>query len=197
MSNVLISGVVSAVVSAIASKVTLSHDKKRKVFEKREEAYTKLFDLIDELKEAPYLSFQEQFNEKLAKIRVELELFASDELLAVFEPFYAELNKKRIEYMEEFCKNESILLANMEPEDDYVSEYDLLREEEEYIDNNVFADEYINDRLRKMSTIMRRDIGTGAIPVEYRLEKAKARVKATMKWLKNNARLKKTEQKGE
>ena len=72
MSNVLISGVVSAVVSAIASKVTLSHDKKRKVFEKREEAYTKLFDLIDELKEAPYLSFQEQFNEKLAKIRVEL-----------------------------------------------------------------------------------------------------------------------------
>lgn len=190
MSNVLISGVVSAVVSAIASKVTLSHDKKRKVFEKREEAYVTLFELVDEIVKDPEQIYNADILSKLRKVRIHLKVFASKDLLCTFEELYSEINKKWEVYCERYYTDDRLLLD--EEEEEYIN-----REECEFIANNTLDDVYMRGKVNEMSTIMRRDIGAEEITVEYRLEKAKARIKATMKWLKSNARLKKNEKKGE
>lgn len=162
---IIIGGFVSLVASIIAaivtSKITLRQDTKKRIHEKQEEVYIECFELLQSVKDDPYLVFNnELFYSPLCSLRTKLNLFASKKVISILEPFYVEVKSTVTEFWNLFEGEEYEKLKISRKEYEGLTEIDFQNEEESYIENHLLDTDSVETTMANIVDAMRKDIGT-------------------------------------
>ena len=165
LQTILISGGVSIIVAIITaiitSKLSIRQEEKKSIYAKRESAYIALFDLLNSLQDNQYIIFnQTDFVKPLSVLRTKLNLFASQDALDIFEPFYQKIKKTAIEYWNKFEGEEYENYKSNRIQYDNATELDLLQEEELYQKDHLLNSTEVNQTIEDLVIIMRKDMGT-------------------------------------
>ena len=153
--------IVALVTAFFTSKQTIKQEIKKAVYEKREEAYIMLFDLLNSLLDNPYLVFnRDVFLKPLTDLRTKLNLFASQNVLDNLEPFYNKIMDTSSSYSDKFEVEEYFATKVARIEYGDVTESDILREEEEYQKAHLIDRKEIYEVIGKLVAAMRKDMGT-------------------------------------
>lgn len=156
----LLSVFIAVITALITSKLTIRQEEKKIVYEKREKVYTDLFNLLFLLKDDPYLVYNNpQFLKPLSDLRTHLNLFASQAVLNILEPFYDEAKKTAHSYWGEFGGEEYEKLKQMKLEYGGFTELDIENEEEAYRESHLIDSQFIEDTLSQLVAEMRTDMG--------------------------------------
>lgn len=157
----LFSLIVSIIAAIITSKLTLKQDVKKRIHEKQEEVYIACFDLLQSVKDDPYLVFNnERFYSPLRSLRTKLNLFASKEVISELEPFYVEAKLTITEYWSLFEGEEYEMLKISKKEYEGLTEIDFQNEEKLYIENHLLDADLVKTTMSNIVEAMRKDIGT-------------------------------------
>ena len=157
----IISLFISVIVAIVTSKLTLKQEVKKRIHEHREEVYVECFELLQAVKDNPYLLFNNtNFFQPLCALRTKLNLYASQEVLNILEPFYMEVKKKNEDYWDWFDGEEYEMLKLAKKEYEGFSEIDFQREEEQYMENHLLGEMLVDATLKNMVSAMRKDVGT-------------------------------------
>lgn len=151
-----------AVVSAIVTaKLTLRHEVKHHIYQKREEVYIQCFDLFQSLADNPYLVFNSgEFIVPLKNIRARLNLYASHEVLAIIEPAYEEIKKVFENYCDDCEGEEYEKRKALQKEIEGRDEIDFTNEIERYIEEHLLGADFIRKIISDLVIAMRKDMGT-------------------------------------
>lgn len=160
----IISGLLSILVAVftalITSKLTIRQEEKRIVYEKREKVYTDLFNILFLLKDDPYLIYNNpDFIKPLSDLRTHLNLFASQAVLNILEPFYDEAKETAFSYWGKFNGEEYEKLKQMKLEYGGFTELDIENEEEEYRESHLIDNQFIEITISQLVEEMRKDMG--------------------------------------
>ena len=163
--TVLISSVVSLIVAIITamitSRLTIKQEVKKAIYAKRETAYIELFDLLFTLKDNPYLVYNNsKFLKPLSDLRTRLNLFASQDVLDMFDPFFDQLRDTASSYWEEFSGEEYEMTKLSRKEHGNATELDFEREKESYQEEHLLEACYVENTIKQLVSLMRKDMGT-------------------------------------
>ena len=164
LQTILISGGVSLLLSIttafITSRFTLRQDVKKRIYDKREETYISLFDLLQKLNDDHSIYCNTiEFYKPLMDLRVKLNLYASAKLIKVFEPFYNTIKSEYERYMELFDGPEYEQRKANLMEYEGQTEIDFEHEIECYL-ANAFSNIDFSIEIKKVVDAMRMDLGT-------------------------------------
>ena len=164
MKTIIVSGIIPlalAVITAIiTSKLTLKQEVKKQIYSKRETVYIKLFELLDALQNDRYLVYhREEFADPLKKLRPELYLFASLEVLNIFEPFYQRARSVIEAYWDRFDGREYEMQKITRAECNNETEDDFKQQEEQYMDQHLIDKCFVEGTITGLIAAMRKDIG--------------------------------------
>lgn len=159
LTNASLPLVVSLITAVITAKITLKLESKRKIYERRENSYIKCFDLLQKIKDNPFLVFNWEYVSSLNELRTELNLFASQSVINILNPFYEKVKTISSRYWELFDgeQYESQKMGRMEHEG--LTELDFEREEQLYQEDNVIDNETICQTMQALVEVMRKDMG--------------------------------------
>lgn len=149
---------ISIATSWLTSKRSWKSEVNKRKYDKREDAYYKLFDLLQVISDNQCYIFN--YDEVIApfkELRTVLNMYASSELLGFLEPFYEKVLDIYEEYADRFCTEEyevTCVARKADGED----ESDFEREQEEYMEAHRIPDAEINEIRRKLIEIMRKDL---------------------------------------
>ena len=163
--TVLISSVVSLIVAIITamitSRLTIKQEVKKAIYAKRETAYIELFDLLFTLKDNPYLIYNNsKFLKPISDLRTRLKLFASQDVLDIFEPFFDQLRDTTSICWETFSGEEYEMTKLSRKEHEGATELDFEREIESYQEDHLLEASYVENTIKQLVSIMRKDMGT-------------------------------------
>lgn len=144
----------------------MSHDKKRKVFEKQEASYLQLFELVCSLQINPDHIYEDNYFEQLNQLRFSLKLFASVDTLNIFEEFYQDVRQRHGKFYDKFVSNASINEKEMRRQFEGTTDDIFKREEDEFAKANQISSEQLTAYISKMTQQMRFDIGTDKLPLD-------------------------------
>jgi hypothetical protein len=165
LQKVVYSGIISIVISIITaiftSKQTLKQEVKKRIHEHREEVYVECFDLLQRVKDDPFSVFNNTlFFQPLCSLRTKLNLYASQEVLNILEPFYREVKRTNEAYWELFSGEEYESLKQARAEHEGMTEVDFQNEEDRYMADHLLNENLVDTTFEKMVTAMRKDMGT-------------------------------------
>ncbi|MDI9520883.1 MAG: hypothetical protein QM308_07020 [Bacillota bacterium] len=163
--TILISSVISlfvAIITAlITSRLTIKQEVKKAIYAKRETAYIELFDLLFTLKDNPYLVYNNsKFLKPLSDLRTRLKLFASQDVLDVFNPFFDQLRNTASSYWKLFSGEEYEMNKSSRIEHGNETDLDFEREKESYQEDHLLEACYVNNTIKQLVLLMRKDMGT-------------------------------------
>lgn len=144
--------------SCIEEKISQKSEMRKSKHEKREAVYPTLFELLQIISDNPcYIFNYDKVLEPFKKLRTELNMYASTELLEALEPFYEKVVDTYKEYTSRFCSGEYEVTCEVRKENGE-DELDFEREQEEYMETHRIPDAEINEIRRKLIDIMRKDL---------------------------------------
>ena len=151
-----------AVITAIAtSKLTLKQDVKKRIHQKQEEAYISCFDLLQALKDNPYLVFNYvQFYKPFCTLRTKLNLFASKEVVKTLEPLYRKIVEIFETYQSLFDGEEYEMRNLARAEQEGLTEADFENEKDHYMENHLIDASFVVSVMVDIVAAMRKDLGT-------------------------------------
>ena len=151
--------IIAIITAIITSKITIREEVKKQVYERREDLYIKLFDLLVMLSDNPYSVFNHKdFIMPLRNLRSELNLFASNDLINSFEPLYNIINKTFIDYTVKI--DETYLMSLDARKENGETNDDFEREQDEYQKHNLIDENTVMTCKKEIIDIMRNDMGT-------------------------------------
>ena len=153
-----ISLITAVFVAWITAQFTWKGEAKKRIYEKREEAYYQLFDLIQLLDDNPcYIFNYDEILGPFRSLRTKLNMYASSELLQCIEPFYKKVNQTYKEYADQFLTEE--YLRQRACIEEYEGDtYSIQREEDDYMENHKMPEIVINNVQQQAIDIMRKDL---------------------------------------
>ena len=154
-----ISTAFSIIAAIITSRLTLRQDMKKRIYSQREESYIETFALLEKLKSDPYLVFNKDFITSLNQIQPKLMLFASQDVIDIFDPFYKNVMETVQQYWKQF-DGEEYEFIKMFREEHGDTQQDFDREEQLYMDNNILDQAQTENFVRNIACAMRRDFGS-------------------------------------
>ncbi len=165
MNTIFISGGVSLVVAIITalitSKLSIRQEEKKSIYAKRESAYIALFDLLNSLQDNQYIIYnQTDFVKPLSVLRTKLNLFASQDALDIFEPFYQKIKGTALEYWTKFEGEKYEEYKSNRIQYDNATELDFLHEEESYQKDHLLKSTEVAQTIEDLVAVMREDMGT-------------------------------------
>jgi len=161
--GVIASGFIAWLTSRLTSKATLNSAIKKTVYEKRENAYIALFDLMQVITDHPYYIFNyDKVILPFNNLRTQLNLYASQDLLDIMEPFYTKLKRVYEGYSEDWLSEDSYMRNSARPDHGDVSELDLLEEKEQdqYMEKNMIPPDETLNIIDKLVKQMRQELKT-------------------------------------
>ena len=157
----LLGVILSIILAIVTSKLTLRQEVKKRIYERREQVYIKCFDLLQEVKDNPYLVFNnKEFFIQIKGLRTELKLFASNDVIEIIEPFYEKAKKTIEEYWVLFDGEEYETQKNARMEHDNLTELDFKQEEENYMRSHFIDKVFVETTITSLVLAMRKDMGT-------------------------------------
>lgn len=142
------SSIVAGIISFITTKNTFKYEIKRKIYDEREETYILLFNLIDQLRNNPFLVFNtNDFLKPLNEAKARANLYASQEVLDIIKPLNNKIIEISNEYFQKYCSLDSINYHDDCKEYEGTTDADLIQEEEEYIEQNVIDISFVENVL--------------------------------------------------
>lgn len=158
LSAAVISAVISLIVAGITSwfsaKLAWKSEIKKRLYDKREEAYYNLFDLMLLLRDNPCFLFNyEQMISPFMELRTQLNMYASHHLIELLEPFYNKMCSIYSEYANRFEADKYACCEENE------SSIELQTLEENYEEAHKIPVNEIIDIQGKLISIMRKDLG--------------------------------------
>lgn len=139
--EILITAVCSGLVAWVTAKRTLKYEIKRNVYEKREEVYYGVFQYMLQLITDPTIIFSNVNNEKLKDLHIKMGMYGSEKINNVWNKFYHLINGRYIafsKYMDNVEKDSALINIIQEVEDHYIDKNKLDKQElEQYIKNLV------------------------------------------------------------
>lgn len=158
----IISLVISIITAIVTSKQTLKQEVKKRIHEHREEVYVECFDLLQQVKDDPFFVFNNTlFFQPFCSLRTKLNLYASQEVLDILEPFYREAKGINETYWALFSGEEYESLKQARAEHEGVTEVDFQHEEDRYMANHLLDEKLVATTFEKMVAAMRKDMGAG------------------------------------
>lgn len=161
MKNIIVTIIISAISGYLSAKFSYNHEIKKKIYDERENTYIDLFKLIEKLKKNPFLVFNPtQFLTPFDEVKARLNLYASQEILNIIRPFNDRINEISEIYFNLFdsVEAENINAGRLECGD--VTELDLEYEVENYMDNNVIDETYVNEVFSNLISQIRKELKT-------------------------------------
>lgn len=92
----------SLVLAWVTSKLTYRHENKKFLLEKREVLYCELIELLDKLKNDPFLMFADELRDSLLKSKPRMKLLASDSVLRDYIVMF-QFIARQYESCKQFC----------------------------------------------------------------------------------------------
>lgn len=165
VSMAIITGICSLIVSIVVafatSKLTLRHDMKKRIYEKREEVYIECFELVQAIKDDPNLIFNNaEFFTPFCTLRSKLNLFASQEVLDIIEPLYVKIKEAIEEYWSFFDGAEYEVYKQNEEEYNSKTELDVHNVEQAYCEAHMLDANFVENTISMMVSAMRKDMKT-------------------------------------
>lgn len=160
--NSIISIIVALITALITSQCTLHREISKIIYDKREKVYIDCYELLHSLKENPYLVFN--YNDyilSLKDINVQLSIYGSKNVINTFKPIYKNILNKYKNYSDKFLGEKAELIKLNEKEFNHKTDEDLEKEENSYIETNLFKGEEIDSNIEKLATAIRKDMRTG------------------------------------
>ena len=112
------------------------------------------------MKDDPYLIYNNpDFIKPLSDLRTHLNLFASQAVLNILEPFYDEAKETAFSYWGKFNGEEYEKLKQMKLEYGGFTELDIEKEEEEYRESHLIDNQFIEITISQLVEEMRKDMG--------------------------------------
>lgn len=167
--NIISSGIIAAISGCISAKLSYSKEIKRSIYLEREKLYIEMFNLLEHLKESPYIMYDtEQFVYPLRNIKTKANLYASESVLEIITPFYERILNVWNKYVDMFDSEKAEMeLQNRKTENTYNNassseqvELEFEREAEMYMKRHLLSDDEIADTLNKLSTKIRLELKT-------------------------------------
>lgn len=171
--NTIISSAIAIVVAAISgwisAKQSYAKEIQKSVYEKRDNLYVEIFDLLEHLHKSPFLLYNtKEFIIPLRGLKAKANLYASKEALAIFTPFYDKVLTIWTMYTDLYdsekaeieLSNRKALLAEECNESPERIEYEFEQSAELFIENNLIAEDEITDILDRLAIQIRKELKT-------------------------------------
>ena len=166
MKTILINGAISMMVALITalitSQCTLHREISKIIYDKREKVYIDCYELLHSLKENPYLVFN--YNDyilSLKDVNVQLNIYGTKKIVNIFKTIYKNILDKYNDYSDKFSGEKAELIKLNEKEFNHKTDEDLEKEENSYIEKNLFKNEEIDSYIEKLTNAIRKDMRTG------------------------------------
>lgn len=169
----IISSVIAIVVAAISgwisAKQSYAKEIQKSIYKERENLYVEMFRLLEQLQKSPVLLYNtKDFINPLRELNARVNLYASKEVLVIFNPFYNRIltiwNKYTDLYDSEKAETElSNRKASLCEEGDTSVErieYEFEQEAEVFMESHLIADVEIIDTLNRLATQIRAELKT-------------------------------------
>jgi hypothetical protein len=158
--SVISSLIVAVITAIITSKFTLRREISKSIYTKREEAYISLFDLMQRIRDEPYYIFnRKEIVQPFKDLRTKINLYATQSVIDILEPFYIKANSIYDEYAKHFLSEEHYIEQSAR-EDYGETALDLQHEEDRYMESHLIDAEYISITIAKLVEAIRTDLKT-------------------------------------
>ena len=160
--NEFISNIIIPVIVAFATaKITLRQDIRQRIYEKREENYLELYNLLLKLEDNPYLIYNNvEMVNRLQNLWPKLNVFASSELIETFKPLYKKIEAIAEEYWNLFSGPDYENRKSIQMEYEDKTEQDFEHEEVLYQETHLLDNEYFSKKIVEIVNLIKKDMGT-------------------------------------
>lgn len=165
----MIAIVVAAISGWISAKQSYAKEIQKSIYKERENLYVEMFRLLEQLQKSPVLLYNtKDFINPLREMNARVNLYASKEVLGVFNPFYNRIltiwNKYTDLYDSEKAEtelsNRKALFAEEGNESSERIEYEFVQDAELFMENNLIVESEIADILNRLATQIRAELKT-------------------------------------
>lgn len=169
----IISSVIAIVVAAISgwisAKQSYAKEIQKSIYKERENLYVEMFRLLEHLQKSPMLLYNtKDFINPLRELNARVNLYASKEVLVIFNLFYNRIltiwNKYTDLYDSEKAEielsNRKALLAEECNESPERIEYEFEQSAGLFMENNLIAEGEITDILDRLAILIRIELKT-------------------------------------
>ena len=168
----IVSAIISIIISAISgwfsAKQSYAKEIQKSVYEKREELYIKMFELIELLHKSPIIQYNtKKLIKPLRRLNAKANLYASREVLKIFTPFYERVLEEWDKYTDLYDSEKAereLSNRKVQAVEDNESveqiEHEFNQEAESYMENHLLTEAEITDALKKLATQIRLELKT-------------------------------------